>query len=105
MILTEDERGCLHYICFWIFLRADSKIGTSASRILNFSKVKADIPTELLGDYKEDFDILIEVLEYRIRSFKLDPNLNTETLTEEIDDYSVTKTAYDTIKKLRGEIK
>ena len=103
MTLTAEESSCTEYVCLCAFLSSNKKVSKSAGRIMDLLRI-GDLPTEILSNYKEDFDVMIEDLSH-VDDFQLDPKLDSETNEKIIWNYNQLKTAYETLKKIRKEIK
>ena len=102
MQLTAKESSCTEYICFCAFLSSNKKVSESAGRIMDLLRIGA-LPTEILSNYKNDFDVVIEDLS-RAEDFQLDPKLGSKTNEKIIWNYRQIKVAYETLKKIREEI-
>lgn len=74
MTLTAKESNITEYVCLCAFLSSNKKVSKSAGRIMDLLRIGGDLPTEILSNYKEDFDVMIEDLS-QVDVFQLDPKL------------------------------
>lgn len=103
MTLTAEESNITEYICLCAFLSSNKKVSKSAGRIIDLLRIGGDLPTEILSNYKDDFDVMIEDLS-QVDVFQLDPKLGPKTIEKIMRNYRQLKTAYETLKKIRKEI-
>lgn len=102
MTLTAEEENVTEYVCLCAFLSSNKKVSGSACRIMALLRI-GDLPTEILCNYKEDFDVMIEDLS-QLDDFQLNPKLDSETNKTVVRNYRQLKIAYETLKKIRKEI-
>lgn len=102
MKLTEEESNITEYVCLCAFLSSNKKVSVSAGRIMDLLRI-GDLPTEILSNYKENFDVMIEDLS-QLDDFQLNSKLDSETNKKVVQNYKQLKIAYETLKKIRKEI-